>query len=144
MLDGDEAPDVGEKTITMEPSKLEYVLRDNGHPRQVVIESEVLALEGVQPLLDACVSCGATDRLVAIALHDGGVLCHDCRRGEPVSADALQALVLVFAGRVRYVLDTTSPATAGELEHLAGKMMEQHLERRLRTSSLLHQQIHPS
>ncbi len=46
VLDGDEAPDVGETTITMDPSKLEYVLRDNGHPRQVVIESEVLALEG--------------------------------------------------------------------------------------------------
>ncbi len=116
-----------------------------GNPLVVpAFAAKVLALEGVAPMLNACVNCGATERLVTIEIHEGGVLCHQCRRGEPMSEDARQALMLVFAGRVRQVLETTSPAVSSELEHLASRMLEQHLERRLRTSALIHQQMHPA
>jgi DNA repair protein RecO (recombination protein O) len=115
-----------------------------GNPLVVpAFAAKVLALEGVQPMLEECVRCGATDRLVTIQIHEGGVLCQNCRQGEPVSDAARRALVMIFAGRVRHVLETTEPETAAELEHLASRMMEQHLERRLRTSALLHGQIHP-
>lgn len=103
--------------------------------------AKVLALEGVTPMLDACVSCGNTARLATIEIHEGGVLCQDCRRGEPISDAARQALMMVFAGHVRHVLATTPPQVASELEHLASRMLEQHIERRLRTSALLHQQL---
>ncbi|MEZ5342799.1 MAG: DNA repair protein RecO [Acidimicrobiales bacterium] len=104
--------------------------------------ARLLALEGVQPRLDQCVSCGATDELVAIDLHLGGVLCVNCRRGDLLSDAARTALRHVSDGRVRHVLDTTSPDVAAELEILAGKLIEQHIERRLKTVGVLHQQLH--
>lgn len=113
-----------------------------GNPLVVpAFAAKVLRLEGVQPRLDACVSCGSTERLVSIAVHEGGVLCGDCRRGDPVSDRARHALMLILDGQVRRVLDTTDPATAAELEHLASRLMEQHLERRLRTSNLYYSQL---
>ncbi len=95
-------------------------------------------------MLEACVNCGSTERLVSIEIHEGGVLCHNCRRGEPISEAARQTLIMIFAGHVRHVLATTSPEVSEELEHLASRMLEQHLERRLRTSVLLYQQVHPN
>lgn len=103
--------------------------------------AKVLALEGVTPMLDTCVTCGNTERLATIEVHEGGVLCQECRRGEPISDAARQALMMVFAGHVRHVLATTPPEVASELEHLASRMLEQHIERRLRTSALLYQQL---
>lgn len=102
---------------------------------------KVLMLEGVQPLLDACVSCGSTDRLVSIDMSHGGVLCQDCRSGDPISDDARHALMHVFDGRVRHVLDTTSSELAAELEALSSRLIEQHIERRLRSSSVVDQHL---
>src|SRR5438445_67399 len=50
---------------------------------------KLLALEGLQPMLDVCVSCGAPDDLVAFDLDSGGALCRSCRRGVALSSDAL-------------------------------------------------------
>ncbi|MEM7322228.1 MAG: DNA repair protein RecO [Actinomycetota bacterium] len=103
--------------------------------------AKFLVLEGVQPLVDACVRCGSEDDLVAIQIAEGGVLCTDCRAGEPISDGAREALRNVFDGRVRHVLDTTSPEVALELETLAARLIEQHVERRLRSSSVLYEQL---
>ena len=100
-----------------------------------------LVLEGVQPLVDACVRCGAEEPLVAIQIHEGGVLCPSCRSGEPISDAARIALGHVFAGRVRHVLDSTPPEVARELETLAARLIEQHTERRLRASAVLYEQL---
>ncbi|MEM9563197.1 MAG: DNA repair protein RecO [Actinomycetota bacterium] len=100
-----------------------------------------LVLEGVQPLVDACVRCGATDDLVAIQIHEGGVLCRSCPSGEPISEPARRALQLVFDGRVRHVLDSTTAEVARELETLAARLVEQHTERRLRASAVLYEQL---
>jgi DNA repair protein RecO (recombination protein O) len=104
--------------------------------------AKLLALEGVQPMVDACVSCGAEDGLVAFQLHEGGVLCRRCRRGQPISEAARLALSAIFAGRVRHVLDTTSDTVAQELEALAARMIEQHIERRLQSSAVIYEQLH--
>ncbi len=103
--------------------------------------AKVLALEGVQPYLDACVNCEATENIVALDISAGGVLCQDCRRGEPLSHEARQALLLVFDGQVRAALEMTSEKVVNELEGLSARMIEQHIERRLRTSDVL-QQFH--
>ncbi len=102
---------------------------------------KVLVLEGVQPLLDTCVSCGSTDRLVAIDMSHGGVLCQTCRSGDPISDAAREALMHVFDGRVRHVLDTTGSELAAELEALSSRLIEQHIERRLRSSSVVDQHL---
>jgi len=104
--------------------------------------AKLLALEGVQPMVDACVGCGASEDLVTIQLHEGGVLCRKCRRGgQPISDAARRAFSLVFEGRVRQVLDTTTPEVAKELEALAAKMIEQHIERRLQSSAVIYEQL---
>ncbi len=118
-------------------------LNGSGSPLVVpAFVAKLLALEGVQPMVDACVSCGRPDDLVVIQLADGGVLCRACRRGgQPISDAARLALCSILEGRVRHVLDTTSPAVSQELETLAARMVEQHIERRLQTSEVVYQQL---
>lgn len=103
--------------------------------------AKLLALEGVQPLLDQCANCGSDGPLVALALHLGGVVCHSCRQGDPISDDARMALQQILDGHVRHVLDTTPAPIAVELEAISSKMLEQHLERRLRSASVLYQHL---
>jgi DNA repair protein RecO (recombination protein O) len=117
-------------------------LNRTGNPMVVpAFVAKVLVLEGVQPYLEACVNCEATEDLVAMDVSQGGVLCRNCRRGDAVSPEALQALLLVFSGQIRAALDLTSEKVVNELEGLSARMIEQHIERRLRTSEVL-QQFH--
>ncbi|MGF1596349.1 MAG: DNA repair protein RecO [Acidimicrobiales bacterium] len=105
--------------------------------------AKLLVLEGVQPLVDACVSCGAEEHVTRLQLHEGGVLCGDCGgTGVPISETARRALSALFAGRVRHVLATTPPPVAQELETLAARMIEQHIERRLQSSAVIYEQLH--
>ncbi len=94
--------------------------------------TRILALEGVQPMVTACIECGRTDDLVSIDLGEGGTHCRQHRRGEPISEGARLALAAILDRRVREVLDTTSPSTVAELEVLGHRLAEHHLERRLR------------
>lgn len=103
--------------------------------------AKLLALEGVQPLFDVCANCGSDGPLVALALHLGGVVCHDCRQGDPISDEARVAFQQILAGHVRHVLDTTPAPVAVQLEALSSKMLEQHLERRLRSANVLYQHL---
>jgi len=97
----------------------------------------VLALEGFEPLVDACAICGATDDLVAFDLTEGGVLCRSDRRGVALSPAALVLLRLILTGRVAQALTEPVSAAATELDHLAVRALEHHLERRLRSVGLL-------
>lgn len=115
-------------------------LNRTGNPMVVpAFVAKVLVLEGVQPFLDACVSCETTENLVALDISQGGILCRECRRGDQISNEARQALMQLFDGQVRAVLETTSAGVVNELQNLAARMIEQHIERRLRTSDVLHQ-----
>ncbi len=117
-------------------------LEREGNPLVVpTFVAKFLVLEGVQPLVDACVRCGSPDDLVAIQIHEGGVLCRNCPGGEQISDDARIGLKNVFDGKVRHVLDTTPAPVAQELETVASKLIEQHIERRLRASSVLYEQF---
>ena len=104
--------------------------------------AKLLALEGVQPLLTQCANCGSDGPLVALALHLGGVVCRECRQGDAISDDARTALQQILDGHVRHVLDTTAPAIATELEAISSKLLEQHLERRLRSANVLYHHLH--
>ncbi|MFT7601946.1 MAG: hypothetical protein ACI8TP_004910, partial [Acidimicrobiales bacterium] len=63
------------------------------------------------------------------------------RQGEPISAATRSAFQAVFEGRVREVLEHTPPSTVHELEGMASRMIEQHLERRLRSSAVFAEHI---
>ena len=98
---------------------------------------KLLALEGFRPELDVCVSCGATDRLVAFDLGEGGILCRGCRRGVAISVDALALIRRILGGDLLGALDVEVSQVTFEVDHLATRAMEHHLERRLRSVGLL-------
>lgn len=102
---------------------------------------KVLAIEGVQPVVDRCVSCDAVGTLVAFDATAGGTRCQTCRRGEAISPPALASVGLLAAGRVREALASTPPDAVGEVEHLAMRLAEHHLERRLRTADVLSREL---
>ena len=98
---------------------------------------KLLALEGYRPMVDACVMCGREDSLCAFDLEEGGILCVEHRRGTALDPEAVVLLQSILNGRVAAALTRpTSPSTV-DVEHLATRAMEHHLERRLRSVGVL-------
>lgn len=98
---------------------------------------KLLGLEGVQPVLEACVSCGREDELVAFDPTEGGVLCRDCRRGMAMSPEVLLLMRRVMGGDLAAVLREPESGATFELAHLADESLERHLERRIRSRHVL-------
>jgi DNA repair protein RecO (recombination protein O) len=98
---------------------------------------KLLAAEGVGPEVSACVSCGSTTDLVAFDPTEGGVLCRNCRRGFPISPDALELLRRTLGGGLVSVLNEPTSSATHELEVLAHRAMEAHLERKLRVAGII-------
>ncbi len=111
-----------------------------GHSGPLVLPAfflKVLSLEGFRPMVERCVECGAEEDLVAFDLEAGGTLCTTHRSGTPISADALVLLNDILGGRLGAALnEAASPATR-EIDHLAVRSLEHHLERRLRSVAIL-------
>lgn len=93
----------------------------------------VLELDGARPELDVCVSCGESDQLVAFDFAEGGGLCRSCRRGRPLSPDALALMRRILGGGLGSVLAGEVPAGAQEVRAISVEAMELHLDRRLRS-----------
>jgi DNA repair protein RecO (recombination protein O) len=98
---------------------------------------KLLASEGVGPQVAACVSCGSPTDLVAFDPTEGGVLCRNCRRGFPISTEALELLRRTLGGGLVGVLNEPPSAVTHELEVLANRSMEAHLERKLRVAGII-------
>jgi DNA repair protein RecO (recombination protein O) len=98
---------------------------------------KLLALEGFQPLVDACATCGEEDDLVAFEIDEGGVLCRSCRRGTAVSPAAIALMQQILGGRLAAALNEPPSSATHEVEHLATRALEHHLERRLKSVTLL-------
>ncbi len=99
---------------------------------------KLLATEGVAPELDACVECGEDGGPFSLALEAGGVRCGSCGGGRPVSDDALNVGRAVLGGGLNAVLSLPEGAVTHEVESLATRALELHVERRLRSLRLLH------
>ena len=103
---------------------------------------KVLALEGYRPEVETCVQCGADDTLlVAFDVESGGLLCRTCRRGTPVSADAVMMMRQILGGELNDALvageSPDAAAVVHEVDQLATRAVEHHLERRLRSLNVL-------
>jgi DNA repair protein RecO (recombination protein O) len=98
---------------------------------------KLLAHEGFQPVVEGCAACGAEEGLVAFDLDEGGLLCRPHRKGLAVTPEAVALLQLVLGGRLRDAMAQPPSAAAVEVEHLATRALEHHLERRLRSIQLL-------
>jgi DNA repair protein RecO (recombination protein O) len=98
---------------------------------------KLLAHVGFRPMLDECAGCGGAGPFVAFELHDGGVLCRSCARGTRLGPDALDLLRRMLGGDLVAVLDEPASPAGYEVEHLATRALEHHLERRMRSVGLL-------
>ncbi|MCU4183930.1 DNA repair protein RecO [Acidiferrimicrobium sp. IK] len=119
---------------------------------------KLLALEGVTPMLDACVRCGAGGpgtsgsgnsgpgnggvdggpvELVAFDPAEGGALCRACRRGPVLTPEALDLIRAILGGDLARALTTPTGPAAAEVTDLATRALEHHLERRLRAAHML-------
>ena len=98
---------------------------------------KLLAHEGFQPRIDGCAVCDDDGPLVAFDLDEGGLLCQVHRKGQAVSPDAVALLRQVLSGRLHEALNVAAGAAAVEVEALATRSLEHHLERRLRSVTLL-------
>ncbi|HWS46613.1 MAG TPA: DNA repair protein RecO [Acidimicrobiia bacterium] len=105
---------------------------------------KLLSLEGFHPLLDGCARCdteaGAGDaELVAFDLDEGGTVCRACARGggRPLSPAALDLMRRVLGGGLNGVLAQPPGPETHEVEQLAFRALEHHVERRLRSTALL-------
>ena len=98
---------------------------------------KLLALEGMQPELENCVSCGAAEPLESVEVSLGGILCRDCRQGRPVSSETTQVLRQILGGGLGAALRRPPDRVTEEVTYLATAFMEAHLERRLRSVTVL-------
>lgn len=98
---------------------------------------KLLALEGFRPITEACAVCMTTDDLVAFDIGEGGMVCRSHRRGIAVSPGAVELLQQILGGQLAMALDQPPSAATVELDHLATRAMEHHIERRLRSVGLL-------
>jgi DNA repair protein RecO (recombination protein O) len=97
---------------------------------------KLLMVEGVAPIVDQCVACGAVEDLVALDLDAGGARCRACRAGTPVPQAGFELLGRMLGGRMGAALNEPASATTQTLERLAVGAMERHLERRLRSATV--------
>ncbi len=98
---------------------------------------KVLALEGFRPQVESCVVCEEPEGLVSFDPTEGGLLCAEHRRGTRVSPEAVGLLQQILGGRLAQALDAPASPATHEVDHLATRVMEHHLERRLRSVGLL-------
>jgi len=98
---------------------------------------KLMALEGLEPMLDCCVGCGIEEPLVAFGFIEGGAQCPSCRTGVSLSSDALDALRQIFGGQLALALEAPASVTTAELDTLATRLFEAHFERKLRSIALL-------
>lgn len=100
---------------------------------------KLLSLEGLHPVLDACARCGTPEGLVAVVPEAGGAVCGGCapQPPGPEAGAALAVIRAVLGGGLRAALAEPAGAETREVERLAVRAIEYHLECRLRSAAVI-------
>jgi DNA repair protein RecO (recombination protein O) len=101
---------------------------------------KLLSLEGFHPLLDACASCDSSVGLAAFDVAEGGALCRRCAgqvSAVALSPDGLALVRRVLGGELGAALREPPSRATAEVDRLATRALEHHLERRLRAVNVL-------
>lgn len=95
--------------------------------------------EGLRPEFDRCIVCGAESGLVAFDHDGGGTVCRNDRVGvvTALSSETLDLMRQVLGGALNAALNQPASAATHQAEVLATRLLEHHLERRLRSASAL-------
>ena len=102
---------------------------------------KLLALEGSAPQLDNCVVCGSGEGLVGFDVLEGGVRCSTCRMGTILAAGTIDIIRMILGGRLRDALALEESPAVHQVNELAMKAMEAHLERRIRSLGVFDRQL---
>lgn len=97
---------------------------------------KLLAAEGVGPQVTQCVSCAATDGLEHFDFLAGGVQCGSCATGARLEDGVISAMQDILGGRLLKALATPESRITRATTSIAMRMMEHHVERRLKSSSM--------
>ena len=101
---------------------------------------KLLSLEGFHPVLEVCGGCGLDGELVGFDVGEGGALCRACSgrvSALAISPDALVMLRRALGGDLAGVLREPPSRATAEVDRLATRALEHHLERRLRSVAAL-------
>lgn len=98
---------------------------------------KLLALEGLEPVLDRCVSCGDTEGLVSFDPVNCGTRCSSCRSGIPLSDEGIRICRLILTGGLAAALRLPDSPVLADVNHLATTMFEHQTERRLKSLSTI-------
>lgn len=99
---------------------------------------KLLALEGLQPVVDRCTRCGGPGPFRAWDVGAGGVCCEACGLGgRPMVAGTAETIARIVGGGLAGVLaDPPDDRVLAEVERLAIVSLEGHSERRLKSAAL--------
>ncbi len=131
-----------------EPNEALYTMLHRGLQTVATSEShlvvagfflKLLAREGFAPSVESCVGCGSDSNLTNMSVADGGVSCGECRLGSPITVEALALMQLALGGQLGAVLNQPPSPPTREVDVLATRFLENMLERRLRSASVLEQ-----
>lgn len=107
-----------------------------------IFELRTLVVQGEYPQVGACVSCGEKEDLTAFSWKKHGMLCRACASQEPdaqgldVSAVyAMQFIVCIPLQRLYSF--TVRPEIQSQLDRVVGRLMEQTLDRKIRSREML-------
>ena len=84
-------------------------------------------------MLDVCARCDEPAELIAFDFVEGGALCGQCRAGLPVTFAALELMRRILGGALAQALEVEESPVVNEVNALARRAMEFHLERRLKS-----------
>ena len=101
---------------------------------------KVLAGEGAQPVTGRCAGCDGPPPLVGFDLLEGGALCPDCARrasAPAISPEALDLVHRVLTGDLVGALNHGAGQATSEVDRLATRSFEHHVERRLKSATVL-------
>ena len=98
---------------------------------------KLLALEGLEPVLDRCISCESTELLVSFDPVGFGTRCENCRQGVPISDEGLRICRLMLTGGLAAALRLPDSPVLDDVNRLAATMVEHQTDRQLKSLTLL-------
>lgn len=109
-----------------------------------IYEMKMLAVAGILPQLDECVSCGSADVPVAFSIREAGFLCHRCTyrdsRAYPLSAHSARLLRLFYYFDLeRLGQISLKPETKQELKKIISAYYDEYSGVRLKSKRFLEQ-----
>jgi DNA repair protein RecO (recombination protein O) len=115
-------------------SRALHALNDEFSPLMVgAFYLKLMAMDGSAPQVHECVRCGEDGELIAFDSLEGGALCRGCRSGVSISPHAISLMQKVLDGRLKEALAEPDSPPVHEVNLIAMRVMEAHLERRIKS-----------